>query len=341
MISKAINNVPTQGRMNVIQAGIFNMNMRLLALARQKLAIVNKDNNLFAVPEGIDEESTFTPHTGGAGTFQFGKHIDGANALDERDRSADGSADVLVEQGHEAPVDPMKQAEQFVSLRDMLVLKYLDEANKARRRPMDMSFASVINWMHNRDFIPNNNEASAVFMASRGRVSLDQAIAAQKKRHEDEKARIAKIAEPLLATMEDFSGLDLCNLLGTETPQNEDGDTVIDTIFDSLPSLTRLGVLNVMWRRCRKLVVEDFPSKRVPTNDFASDIALAIASEDEFLALAKITYDAAHDDYDARIGSGLPGYDVVNEIKRLAKSAAQAKAKALATPAGTTAAKAA
>ena len=334
MLTKAINAVPVQGRMNVIQAAIFNANMRLLALARQKLAIVNKDNGLFAVPEGaMDDDATFVPHTGGAGTFQFGQHIDGANTLNERDRSAEGSEAVREEQGHETPVDPAKQAEQFVSFRDMLVLKYLDEANKARRRPMDMSFASVINWMHQRDFIPNTAEAQAVFMASRGRVSLDQAIAAQKKRHADERARIAKIAEPLLKTMEDFGGLDLCNLLETETPSHVDGDTVIDTIFDSLPTLTRLGILNVMWRRCHRLVVEDFPSKRVPTNDFAGDIALAIASEDEFLALAKTTYEAAHDEYAARVASGLPSYDVVTEIIRLKKSAAQEKAKPLATPA--------
>lgn len=335
MLTKCINEVPQQGRMNVIQAAIFNMNMRLVALARQQLAMQNRDNSLFAVPEGgYDEDSVFERgNAGGSGTFQFGQHIDGAGTLAERDRSAEESQQVTHEQGHETPPDPRKQAEQFVTFRDMLLLKYYDECNKVRRRPLDQSFASVINWMHDREFVPNNAEAQAVFMASKGRVSLEQAINAQKRRHADERARLAKIAEPLLKTMEDFGGVDLSEVLQTETPTHIDGDTVIDTLFENMTPIIRLGVVNVMWRRCHRLVTDDFPSRRVPTQDFAADIALAINAEDEFLAYAKTLYEAAHDEYHARMAAGLPVYDVVVEIERLKKSAAQKASKPLAAPA--------
>jgi hypothetical protein len=201
---------------------------------------------LFAIPESEDTE-VFANR--GGGTFQFGQHIDGANTLDERDRSAEGSGKVTEEQGHETPIDPALQAEGFVSLRDMLYMKYLDECNKARRKPLDQSFASVINWMYSREFQPNNAEAQAVWAASKGRVSIDQAIAAQKKRFEDEKSRLAKVAEPLLKTLEDMNGLDLGEFLQTDTPSHEDGDVVIDKLFESQPALVRLGIVNVMWRR--------------------------------------------------------------------------------------------
>jgi hypothetical protein len=331
MITHPINLVPVQGRMNVIQSMIFNLNMRIMSLARQQLTATNKDNDLFAAPtEGtFDEESTFASV---GGTFQFGQHIDGANALAERDRSSEDSAQVRHEQGHDEVPDPRKQAEPFISLRDMLYMKYMHEANLTRRRPLDQSFASIINWMHERDFTPNNAEAQAVWAASRGRVSIEQALVAQKKRHEQEKQRLAKIAEPLLAQMENFGGMDLGDLLATDTPRSVDGDVVIDTIFMNMAPLTRLGLVNVAWRRCHKLVIEDFPSKRMPTQDFAGDIALAINAEDEFLAVAKKLFDDAHDDYKARMTSGLPAYDVVNEIERLKKSAAAASAAPLAKP---------
>lgn len=331
MLTKAINSVPIQGRMNVIQAGIFNLNMRIVAFARSKLAQANKDNALFAIPDNGngEDDSSFTTTSG---TFQFGKHIDGATTSLERDRSAEGSASVTEEQGHNAVIDPAIAAEQFVSLKDLFLLKYWDECNKTRRRPLDQSYASVINWMHDRDFQPNVAEAAGVLQASKGRVSMAQAVEAQKRRHDDERKRLSKIAEPLLKTMENFGGMDLSSLLETETPNLIDGDVVIDKVFDNMPGLTRLGIANVMWRRCRRLVVDDFPSKRIPTQDFAADIALAIGAEDEFLAVAKTLYNSAEEEYHIRQLSGLPPYDVVIEIERLKKSAAKEGAKSLAHP---------